>query len=388
MADTSKITKKQFNAAMTKVKKYADSLTLGENGVSIDYDNTYTINKKEKQVITPVNDVEGNYFNCHGLGILYHNGMYYAYGESKTGETQNPGSTAFIPTTGVNCYSSSDLINWKFENKVIKPNTDDSNSIIHTSKVLERPKVIYNKKNNNFVMIFHSDNASYSFAKIGIAVSDTPTGDFNVIGAYRPAIDSTARDITVFVDDDETAYIFVSRDNNQSLYCHKLNDDYTGFTGEYSIVINSMQREAPAVFKYNNNYYIMTSGCTGWNPNPTKIYKSSDIMGTYQEDSIACLNDTNNNSYGSQPTFVLPVDENKTGYKFIAMFDKWNPSDLEKSSYLWLPMFLQNDKFYVDESINTINIDKNVLMTNISDKNNFFYNKSIEYAILYLYEFI
>lgn len=341
--------------------------------------------------LTPLKDIDGNYFNCHGLGILFYNGVYYAYGESKTGVTQKPGSaTAFIPMTGVNCYSSTDLINWKFENKVLKPNTEDSTSVLYTDKVIERPKVIYNEKNNNFVMIFHSDTSDYKFARIGIASCDTPTGNFTLIGTYRPSLpNSTARDLTAFVDDDKTAYVFVSRDNNASLYCHKLNDDYTGFTDEYSIVIRNGNREAPAVFKYDGSYYIMTSGLTGWNPNPTRIYKSSTINGTYVDEGLTCLNDTNSNSYGSQPTFVLPVDENKYGYKFIAMFDKWNTQDLSQSSYLWLPLILQDGKFYVDNvNINKFTISSKSMDLIVNNSSNFFYGKSYEYALNYLYNLI
>ena len=341
--------------------------------------------------LTPLKDINGNYFNCHGLGILFYNGVYYAYGESKTGVTQKPGSaTAFIPTTGVNCYSSTDLINWKFENKVLKPNTEDSTSVLYTDKVIERPKVIYNEKNNNFVMIFHSDTSDYKFARIGIASCDTPTGNFTLIGTYRPSLpNSTARDLTAFVDDDKTAYVFVSRDNNTSLYCHKLNDDYTGFTDEYSIVIRNGNREAPAVFKYDGSYYIMTSGLSGWNPNPTRIYKSSTINGTYVDEGLTCLNDTNSNSYGSQPTFVLPVDENKYGYKFIAMFDKWNTQDLSQSSYLWLPLILQDGKFYVDNvNINKFTIPSKSMDLIVNNSSNFFYGKSYEYALNYLYNLI
>lgn len=376
-------------ASINRIDAKDSGLTSGQKNNAADNiilnDSLKTLN------LTPLKDIDGNYFNCHGLGILFYNGIYYAYGESKTGVTQNPGSaTAFIPTTGVNCYSSTDLINWKFENKVLKPNTEDSTSALHTSKVIERPKVIYNEKNNNFVMIFHSDTSDYQFASIGIASCDTPTGNFTLIGTYRPSLpNSTARDLTAFVDDDKAAYVFVSRDNNASLYCHKLNDDYTGFTDEYSIVIRNGSREAPAVFKYDGNYYIMTSGLTGWNPNPTRIYKSSTINGTYVDEGLTCLNDTNNNSYGSQPTFVLPVDENKYGYKFIAMFDKWNTQDLSQSSYLWLPLILQDGKFYVDNvNVNKFTISSKSMDLIVNNSSNFFYGKSYEYALNYLYNLI
>ncbi len=47
---------------------------------------------------------------------------------------------------GVNCYSSKDLLNWKYEGLVLQPEMSDTQSDLHPSKVLERPKVIYNDK--------------------------------------------------------------------------------------------------------------------------------------------------------------------------------------------------------------------------------------------------
>lgn len=337
------------------------------------------------------NDVNGEPINCHGMGILYYNGVYYAYGESKTGTTSN----GFIPTTGINCYSSTDLINWKFENKVIKPNKSDSSSIIHTSKIMERPKCVYNKKNNNFVLFWHADNSSYSFSQIGFATCDTPTGDFTVLGSARPTtVATTCRDFTVFVDDDDKAYAFISQDNNSNMYAHLLNDDYTGFTTTYAQVIgNRGLREAPAVFKYNGEYYILSSGCTGWNPNPSKIHKSSTILGTYTEQNNPCKNDTNSNSYGSQSTYVIKVDPNKFNCEYIACFDRWNSSDLESSTYLWLPLTIDesDNKFYVDNVNNSV-IQHSEAVKNkhhiISDPNNYFFNKTIDQALQILLEMI
>lgn len=343
-----------------------------------------------------LHDVEGNPINCHGMGMLYYDGVYYAYGESKTGETRM-GSTGyeFIETTGVNCYSSTDLVNWKFENKVIKPNEDDTESIIHKSKVMERPKCVYNEKNNNFVLMWHADNEAYSFSRIGFATCDTPTGEFTVIGSSRPTTNATTcRDFTVFVDDDKKAYAFISQDGNANMYAHLLNDDYTGFTTTYARVIgNNQLREAPAVFKYNNEYYILSSGCTGWRPNPSRIHKSSTILGTYEEQNNPCKNDTNSNSYGGQSTYVIKVEPNKFNCEYIACFDQWNKTDLEASTYLWLPLVLDNsdNKFYVD-NVNNKEMHHTDEIRNrkylISDPTNYFYNKTIDQAIQSLYELL
>ena len=102
-------------------------------------------------------DTDGNPINAHGGGLLYHNGTYYWYGEYKKGKTILPDWATWecycTDVTGVGCYSSKDLLNWKFEGIVLPAVKDDPNHDLHPSKVLERPKVVYNKKTGKFVML-------------------------------------------------------------------------------------------------------------------------------------------------------------------------------------------------------------------------------------------
>ena len=158
-------------------------------------------------------DIDGNPINAHGGGILYYNGTYYWYGEYKKGKTVLPEWATWecyrTDVTGVSCYSSKDLLNWKFEGIVLPAVKDDDAHDLHPSKVLERPKVIYNKRTGKFVMWMHIDSVDYTKASAGVAVSDSPVGIFQYLGSFRPN-DSMSRDQTVFVDDDGKAYHFFS----------------------------------------------------------------------------------------------------------------------------------------------------------------------------------
>ena len=122
------------------------------------------------------NDTEGNPINAHGGDILYHKGTYYWYGEYKVGKTVLPSDATWeryrTDVTGVSCYSSKDLLNWKFEGVALKAITDDPNSDIHPTQVLERPKVVYNQKTKKFVMWMHIDSPDYSKAEAGVAIAD------------------------------------------------------------------------------------------------------------------------------------------------------------------------------------------------------------------------
>ena len=55
-------------------------------------------------------DTEGNHINAHGGGIIFHDGTYYWFGESRLPSTEQD-RTMY----GVGCYSSTDLLTWKNE---------------------------------------------------------------------------------------------------------------------------------------------------------------------------------------------------------------------------------------------------------------------------------
>lgn len=288
-------------------------------------------------------DTAGNPLNAHGAGMLYHDGKYYLYGEYKKGKTILPEWATWecyrTDVTGVSCYSSPDLENWTFEGIVLPAVPDDPDHDLHPSKVLERPKVVYNAKTGKFVMWAHVESADYSKAAAGVAISDSPTGPFTYIGSFRPN-DAMSRDQTVFVDDDGKAYQFASSENNQTLYINELSDDYLRPTGRFTRNFIGQSREAPAVFKKDGKYYMLSSGCTGWDPNQAELAVADSIMGEWKVLGNPCTGKDADKTFYAQSTYVQPVIGKKNCY--IAMFDRWNKKDLENSRYVWLPISFDN----------------------------------------------
>ena len=95
-------------------------------------------------------DDSGIHINAHGGGILYHEGMYYWYGQHMIeGEAGNKAQV------GIHCYSSTDLYNWKDQGITLKVVENNPDHDITKGCILERPKVIFNKKTEKFVMWFH-----------------------------------------------------------------------------------------------------------------------------------------------------------------------------------------------------------------------------------------
>ena len=88
-------------------------------------------------------DTDGNDIQAHGGCIIKHEGVYYWYGEHKGGETYTTylvsgAAVNRVDVIGISCYSSTDLVNWKYEGLALEANKDDPKSYLHTSRVVER----------------------------------------------------------------------------------------------------------------------------------------------------------------------------------------------------------------------------------------------------------
>lgn len=278
-------------------------------------------------------DNKGQVIQAHGGMILEYQGIYYWYGENKDGDNKMSKSGGRrVDFIGISCYTSTDLINWNYEGLALEAEIKDIDSDLHPSRVVERPKVIYNEKNNNFVMWMHIDDYSYTSAKVGIAVSDSPKGPFKYLGSKSPNR-MDCRDMTVFKDKDGKAYLIHSTDWNRSLCISQLNDDYTDCTGVYNKVFVDQFREAPAVLYHEGRYFMVTSGCTGWNPNAALYAISENILSGWKLIDNPCMGPNYRKTFNGQSTYILQINN-----KPYIMFDHWEPNDLRNSGYSILPI--------------------------------------------------
>jgi hypothetical protein len=317
-------------------------------------------------------DTEGRPINAHGGGILFHEGLYYWYGEFKSGKTYLPdcnkswGGTR-VDVVGVSCYSSRNLLDWKNEGIVLPAAADDPKHDLHPSRALERPKAIYNKSTRKFVLWMHIDSASYAAACSGVAVSDQPCGPFKYLGSFRPNAGvwpenvteadknpgknnplerdfkggQMARDMALFVDDDGRAYQFYSSEENPTMHVSLLTDDYLRPAGKFSRVFIGRSMEAPTVFKRAGKYYLIASGCSAWAPNAARSAVADNIFGPWTELGNPCLGADADTTFQSQSTFVLPVPGRHDAFIFMA--DRWKQWDLPDSRYVWLPLEFNQD---------------------------------------------
>ncbi len=316
-------------------------------------------------------DTNGGLINAHGGGVMYHDGKYWWYGEhrpDKGGSTQ----------VGVTCYSSPNLEDWTFEG-VALPVVEDDPMGVEPGCIVERPKVIYNPKTGKFVMWFHHElkGKGYAAAQAGVAVADNPQGPFRMVRSSRvnasklpanipdvkkkPVFDEKmewwtpswyedvnngmfvyrdlpggqmSRDMTLFVDDDGKAYHVYSSEENLTLQIAELDDTYTRHTGKYIRIFPGGHNEAPAIFKKDGKYWMIASGCTGWDPNEARLMQADSMMGEWKRLPNPCIGPDAEKTFLGQSAYVLRTPDDR----YIAIFDRWNPKSLSDSRYLWLPI--------------------------------------------------
>ena len=282
--------------------------------------------------------------------MLFHEGVYYWYGENKEGRTWLPESTKSwdgyrVDVTGIRCYSSKDLLHWQDRGLVLKAVPDDPSHDLHPSKVCERPKVVFNPRTKKFVMWMHIDSEDYRAARAGVAVADRPTGPFTYLESMPPE-GQDSQDQTVFQDDDGKVYRIYSSEKDDTTYISLLTDDYLKHTGKFVRVFVKRRMEAQAVFKHAEKYWLIASDCTGWDPNPARSAVADSIWGPWTELGNPCRGPEAARTFRGQSTFVFPVVGKKNSFIFMA--DRWNKTNLPDSRYLWLPLQFRDNKPVVE----------------------------------------
>jgi hypothetical protein len=145
-----------------------------------------------------------------------------------------------------------------------------------------------------------------------------------------------SRDMTLFKDDDGKAYHIYSSEENMTLHIAELSADYCSHKGKYVRVAPGGMNEAPTIFKHNGTYWMITSGCTGWDPNAARMFSAPTIWGPWTQHENPCVGENSEITFGAQGTFVLPVKGRKDAFLFMA--DIWRPKCPSDSRYLWLPI--------------------------------------------------
>ncbi|MFI1035463.1 RICIN domain-containing protein [Streptomyces sp. NPDC020951] len=270
-------------------------------------------------------DQNGNTLQLHGLGIIKSGSTWYGFGEDKTGKTSADTSFEDIP-----CYTSTDLASWTYQGVAL---AKQSSGDLGPSRIVERPKVIYNSSTSMYVMYMHIDSTDYSEAKVGVATSSTPCGPYTYQGSFRP-LGFQSRDIGLFQDTDGTAYL-LTEDRANGLRIDKLSADYLSVDSAVALLPSA---ESPAMVKVSGRYYLLGSHLTGWSLNDNVYATATSLSGTWS--SYRNFAAPGTNTYASQTANIITV-QGSAGTTYLYAGDRWNTSDLGNSQLIWIPLTIR-----------------------------------------------
>lgn len=277
-------------------------------------------------------DTDGNPIHAHGGHMLRFGEYWYWYGEDRREDSY------------VSCYRSKNLQDWEYRGAVLSIHSHTAPMRMRSDLTLrreaidptaecaalnvtppekgkvniERPKVLYCARTGQFVMWAHYENGqNYAAASACIATSDTPDSEFIYRGSFRP-YGNMSRDCTLFLDDNGEAYFISSARDNADLKIYRLTEDFMNVDEEVRTLFQGEHREAPAVFKRNGDYILLTSQCTGWLPNQGGFSISKRMDGRWS----LIENFGDETTFHSQPAFVLALDDGR----YIYVADRWGGS--------------------------------------------------------------
>ncbi len=265
-------------------------------------------------------DTDGNPIHAHGGSIIVVDGVYYWYGENKEKTT----GLDDVWHMGVNLYSSKDLYNWKKEGTIIPPTPETKGGPLHPSSCMDRPHILYNERTKKFVCWLKIMSETEQGETVMMA--DSLKGPWTLVRSGLHPCGMSGGDFDLVKASDGKAYYYFERVHSE-LICADLTDDYTNVTGYYSTHAPRLAppyvREAPAHFMWQGRHYLITSGTTGYFPNPSEVFVADTWHGPFKSLGDPHPTDKSRTSFHSQVSSVFKVPGKKNLY--IALGDRWLP---------------------------------------------------------------
>ncbi|MCE6998746.1 family 43 glycosylhydrolase [Saccharothrix sp. S26] len=242
------------------------------------------------------NDTSGNPIYSQGGGVFKFGDTYYWYGVHYRGAESyraNPtrkydGEVSFV---SIPVYSSRDLVNWKFENRVATRSTAIHNgNTLAAAGWVGRLGVGYNENTGKYVLA----TQAYVGGEHGVLLlqGNTPTANFTY-GYFQGQIVNSPTtgtgDQTVFTDDDGKDYlIFSNREGRSRGFVAKFRESDSLRIEPAVEIRRGDGREGNAMFKLDGRYYHAASDLHGWNTSVNYVNESTggNIQGSYSSEFV------------------------------------------------------------------------------------------------------
>ncbi|MBD0823711.1 family 43 glycosylhydrolase [Aestuariibaculum marinum] len=332
------------------------------------------------------NTVEGKPIYSQGGGIFifpnpktgedtyYWYGVHYKEAELyRKDPSQTQARNNFVAVT---CYSSTDLVNWRFENNVLEKNEVEQDG---RTGWLGRMGVVYIPEKKQYALFIQHNNS------VLIALSNSATGNFkkhNRLDMTEMIGTPNTGDQTVFTDyDTGKSYLVYS-------YGRGRNKIYISEIGikngkvdllDCTQIYKGKGREGNCMFKYNNKYYVFASNLYGWDSSYAYYLVAENIKGPYTPTNEmlitpGCMDDF---AHITQTGFFVNVEGSKQE-TVVYCGDRWANFAGNGLGYnQWVPLSFDKDT-PVFNSLNSWNLNETTGEWRVAGDNNYVKNPSFE----------
>jgi hypothetical protein len=242
------------------------------------------------------NDTDGNPIYSQGGGVFKFGDTYYWYGVHYLGAESYRADPSRkyndqVSFVSIPVYSSTDLVNWEFENEVATTATGlgELGGTMGNAGWIGRLGVSYNENTGKYVLLVQMWHPSHDHGVLFLQ-GDSPTDDFTY-GNFQTQVQNSPTtgtgDQTVFTDEDGQDYLIMSnREGRSRGYVAKIRaSDSLWVEPAVEIGFSGDGREGNAMFKLDGTYYMAASDLHGWNTSVNYVLESTggDIQGDYTD---------------------------------------------------------------------------------------------------------
>ncbi|MGQ7947126.1 family 43 glycosylhydrolase [Flavobacterium sp. WC2509] len=268
-----------------------------------------------------------------------------------------PTSDGFVDWTGTyfKTFSSKDLIHWKDEGVIL----DLKKDVSWADNNAWAPTAVEKKINGKYKYFYYFTAEK----KIGVAVSDNPTGPF--IDSGKPLISQRPEgtkggqeiDPDVFTDPvSGKSYLYWG---NGHMACVELNDDMISIKPNTLKLLNPGKtfREGTEVFFRKGKYYFLWSEDDTRSPNYRVRYATSDsptgILNSI-ENNIVIEKKSEIGIYGTGHNCILQIPNTDTWYIIYHRFTRPNGITMGKAAGYYREVCIDKLEFNEDGSIKSV----------------------------------
>ncbi|WP_051621353.1 family 43 glycosylhydrolase [Leeuwenhoekiella sp. MAR_2009_132] len=366
------------------VKLYTEVLVFGLFVLSLGFSSC-------AQLKTITNDtfwdtIDGKPIYSQGGGIFQFNNpqsgepTYYWYGvHYKEAETYRNDPSVTLENNhfeGVTCYSSTDLVNWKFEKHVLTPEAVDYKN---NPTWLGRMGVAYVPEINQYALLIQHGK------KVLIALADSPTGDFKT----HREIDMTDRigtpntgDQTVFNDPatGKSYLVYSYGQGRNKIYLSEIGiRDGKVDLLDCVEVFRGASREGNSMFTYNEKYYMAASNIYGWDSSFAYYLVADNIYGPYLPTNEMKIMPGSEQDYAhiTQTGFFYTIAGSQQE-TVLYCGDRWAEFAGNGLGYnQWFPMSFEGETPHFN-SLSAWNLDAQTGNWTVAKTNNYVKNGSFE----------